>query len=51
MPRRLREVEEHARARGWLLVRADVVVDTAGLTAAQVARRISGRLGMDAGVR
>ncbi|WP_299039457.1 hypothetical protein [uncultured Pseudokineococcus sp.] len=51
VPRRLREVEEHARAREWLLVRADVVVDTAGLTAAQVARRVAGRLGMDAGVR
>ena len=51
VPRRLREVEEHARARDWLRVRADVVVDTSGLTAAQVARRVAARLGMDAGAR
>ena len=48
---RLREVERHALARSWLHVRADVVVDTTGLSAAQVARRVAGRLGMDAGVR
>lgn len=48
---RLREVEQHAAAREWLHLRADVVVRTTGLSAAQVARRVAGRLGMDAGVR
>ena len=48
---RLREVEQHATARSWLRARADVVVETTGLSAPQVARRVAGRLGMDAGVR
>lgn len=48
---RLREVDRHAAAREWLHLRADVVVRTSGLSALQVARRVAGRLGMDAGVR
>lgn len=48
---RMREVERHAAARAWLHVQADVVVHAGGLGAAQVARRVAGRLGADVGPR